>query len=310
MVQVFISLLMQNCIIIFIVAGLLVCAFWPYSLKKRKLHMLNLATGLVEFHKAQCYLLSAIQVANLYLSAQTYINIERLDTTGIFDNLLSVPLSLNGVIPVILSLSCIAIYARLSWHILILTTISVGLSTSALTLTYRGVFSYRSRAASDDILFYSSTKATLINSVCGSQKTNLQHLPGSREFNFGIVWTVYAYCLCWFTWCFLNQLSRSCRNAPWVQSLRPNFAKFRFYSSSNQVFTRKAATSLATSLLLLMWAFCLAYPFYLYSLFTRANMVSPTWSFGQIIAVTVWVPSIVEFFYIEHGESVLTWNRQ
>ena len=50
--------------------------------------------------------------------------------------------------------------------------------------------------------------------------------------------------------------------------------------------------------LLVVWSLCFGYHIYLYSPFSRNNLVSRVWTFGQIIAVTAWAPSIVEFFYI------------
>ena len=54
--------------------------------------------------------------------------------------------------------------------------------------------------------------------------------------------------------------------------------------------------------LLLLWVLCFAYHFYLYSLFVKWNLISMEWTFGQIIAIIVWVPSFVEYFYIAHGK--------
>lgn len=39
--------------------------------------------------------------------------------------------------------------------------------------------------------------------------------------------------------------------------------------------------------------------FYQFALFFQDSYISPTWSFGQIIAVTIWAPCVVEYIDIE-----------
>lgn len=93
------------------------------------------ATVLVEFHKSQCYFVSAIQVASIFINVQQD---PRLRTISETDNLPVFPLSLglaftmNGVVPIAFSLCTIAKYARLSWHIVLLSLITMTLSTLGL----------------------------------------------------------------------------------------------------------------------------------------------------------------------------------
>lgn len=65
--------------------------------------------------------------------------------------------------------------------------------------------------------------------------------------------------------------------------------------------TRKFWRLMATPWLCFFGRYTLAIKFWLYSLFLRHSLVSKVWTFGQIIAVTVWAPSIVKFLYIEKG---------
>lgn len=62
--------------------------------------------------------------------------------------------------------------------------------------------------------------------------------------------------------------------------------------------------------MILVWGLCFVYHIYIYSLFLNYRLVSQTWTFGQIIAVTVWAPSIVEFFYTDYGKSTKTDSNQ
>ena len=54
-----------------------------------------------------------------------------------------------------------------------------------------------------------------------------------------------------------------------------------------------------------IWSLSFAYLFYIYDHFRRRRFISNDWSFGQIVAISVWVPSIVEFLYMESGEFIL-----
>ena len=101
--------------------------------KKRRDHLLNISTVLVEFHKAQCYFISAIQIAAFVLTRQADDTYMHYRSPPLFDLLLSFPLALNGFLPVIFTLSCISIHSRLSWHVVTLSVGSIALSTGTLT---------------------------------------------------------------------------------------------------------------------------------------------------------------------------------
>ena len=57
------------------------------------------------------------------------------------------------------------------------------------------------------------------------------------------------------------------------------------------------------------WLLCFAAQFYLFAAFIRHDLINYEWSLGQIIAVTVWIPCVVEYLYIEFSElnTVLTY---
>ena len=128
---------MQLGIAIIILVGLLWLTVRPLRSKtKNEVHMTNLATALLDFHKAQCYFITAIEIAALVLADQVYGDFKHNKPPAAFDILLALPLSLNGIVPVVFSLSCIALHSRLSWHIILLSTFPIVLSSGALGSTY------------------------------------------------------------------------------------------------------------------------------------------------------------------------------
>lgn len=56
-------------------------------------------------------------------------------------------------------------------------------------------------------------------------------------------------------------------------------------------------------LFLTPWSMAFGYQFYAYSLFFRHAQVESTWSFGQIVAVMVWIPAIAEYIYLLRCET-------
>ena len=45
------------------------------------------------------------------------------------------------------------------------------------------------------------------------------------------------------------------------------------------------------------------YQFYAYSLYFHHSQIDPTWSFGQIVAIMVWIPAIAEYIYLLRCET-------
>ncbi|KAL8708730.1 MAG: hypothetical protein Q9220_006456 [cf. Caloplaca sp. 1 TL-2023] len=292
------------CIAIIILLGLLWLTVRPLrSLTKNEDHLTNLATVLLDFHKAQCYFITAIEIAVLVLASQAYND---LTDSAVFDVFLALPLSLNGIVPITFSLSCIALYSRLSRHIIILSIIPIAISSGALASTNIWILNMSDVFGPGMLGSYAGNAVVkwqgIVVNVCGSKSGNLKNALSRNDIRFTIIWLIYIYCIAWALWCVLKQTfknaTKDSRRARLLAKLK-NSCLGRSESGSN--LGKLAAYGYAASLVL--WGLCFAYHFYLYSLFTRSNLVSGQWSLGQIIAVMVWIPSVVELLYIEHGKS-------
>lgn len=176
--------------------------------------MANLETSLLDFHKAQCYFIAAIEIAVLVLASQAYSSFHNSKYPAVFDILLALPLALNGIVPIAFSLSCIALYCRLSWHIILLSSVPILLSTGALASTHIwlgrpvideaidiGLFD-RFREAS----LYESSSTTLI---CGPKSGNLRNVFSKGSMKFSIIWLIYTYCIAWTLGCLLMQIPKN-----------------------------------------------------------------------------------------------------
>jgi len=115
-------LLLQRSIAIIASFGLALFEVWPRRKRKMKDRdqFLPLAIALVQFHRNQCYFISAIEMAALLLGNEAN-NDQQANATipDVFSIMLSIPVSINVFVPLIVTLTCMAHYARLSWHLVI-----------------------------------------------------------------------------------------------------------------------------------------------------------------------------------------------
>ena len=307
--KVFISLLLQLSLAIIFYVLLLGLEWWP-STRGRKAEKLSLAlsVALIEFHKNQCYFISAIEIAALVLDSQAYIAFTQDTTPPVFDIFLALPLSMNSFIPIVFSLSCIARYGRLSWHIIILSLIAIALSTGPLAASYMWILRISS-AFGPDLLSVNNAGGDYPDGlatakiVCGSQSTFLEHSIDRTNIKFSLIWLTYTYCIAWGAWC----LGKHVFISPPRGSRRERALEAWHNSMLNSATSKLppwAIFVLRYPLFILIWTLCFIYHIYLYSLFTRSSLVSPEWTFGQIVAVTVWVPSVVEFLDIEYRKLI------
>ena len=277
---------------------------WPSS-KEKKLrgHSHALATALVEFHKNQCYFISAIEIAALVLQRQFVVTYR--STAGMslpfFDFLLSAPLSMNGFVPVTFTLTCISQYGRLSWHVIILTALPITLSSGNLVLIW---LLQHQVSASLVVKMKFANALMLRGTICGSKASSPFNTITPDNLKFPLIWVVYIHCIVCGVWCIakhtihcnprnsvLTRLLKACEELP------VSIPQTRFYL--------KVIPALGSLVLAALWALCFAYHIYLYAVFFRNNLVPRLWTFGQIIAVVVWTPSIVEFLYIEYSKPAI-----
>lgn len=255
---------------------------------------LALATAMVEFHKHQCYFISAIEIAVIVLLRDPSSH----DLTGarIYDLTLSVALAMSGLLPVVFTLMSIALYCRLSCYILVLSTVTVALSTTNLVMarnywTNNGVAGYTRSG---------SQKGGSVTELCRTKASDLNDLdPG--QFDFPALFVMWFFCIMVLlsctvkhTWSILHKKA----GLTLVCDDRKLFAKGSIWKRLlKRTFCRKVFLIIGSSL----WLASFACQFYLYSLFYRSNIVSTTWTFGQIIAVSVWANSIVDFVYLDRS---------
>lgn len=105
-----------------------------------KMHIEASVTALVEFHKAQCYFSSTIQITALILfhqtqSAESYTKSQDLSlgpSANLIDGADLVVLATSGLIPITLTLAWVSRYGPQSWYLIILSLVAFILATARL----------------------------------------------------------------------------------------------------------------------------------------------------------------------------------
>ena len=102
--------------------------------KARERALPRLTAGVVEFQKAQCYFMLAVQIA-----AMVTISLGQLQPTSLqqlYNNWVVVRVvSISGVLPVTFILLCLQSIGKRSWYLIILSAVTVGVSTGTLSMT-------------------------------------------------------------------------------------------------------------------------------------------------------------------------------
>lgn len=288
----------------------------------KETHAERITIALVEFHKAQCYFSSVIQVTALLLFTQS----KRVDTLSInsspadtfndfFDTSVLIVLATAGLIPVNLSLACLTRYGRQSWYLLILSVATSTLATATLISSY---YYTDHIGKSDDYVdnrlgyTFDQTNAYLGNytgncamglqeisftvlPLCGNSNLRRNAMPNGTVANWW-TWLVWSNCIAWLFFC----LGKKCFDTENLGSCRRLLKRLIQQRWLTKVPIKEYnAHTIWIVTAVIPWSLCFASQFWLFSAYFQHSVISNEWSFGQIIAITVWLPCLVEYIYIE-----------
>ena len=255
---------------------------------------------MIEFHKHQCYYISAIEIAVLVLLKDSLSgSLFNLEVAPMYHVALSVAIAMSGVIPTVFTLISITRHGRLSWYTIILTAVTLSLSSASLAAAWR---SWKFNNIGDQLSsIYQSGLNPSIVGLCGSLASNLNSLP-PRPFDFRVVFMIYMFSLISFLVCITTHARPNLLGASY--DFITHIQQFQLLFRNNRLKTLCYAKKAFQLSYFLLWMSCFAYLFYLYSIFYRNNLVSTDWSFGQIIAVSVWANSVIEFIYLDHSKCI------
>ena len=265
--------------------------------------------ALINFHQAQCYFSSTVQIAGLmslpWLGGTRFI-LNDGDFTAVHsmfvDTSVLIVLATSGFIPVTFGLAAVTRFGRASWRLIILSLITFALATATLWTFYHydrqygKLDDYYNSLQNEGYRDYGSCDiegrvgATLFP-LCGSSLLNNNAISSSTITKWW-VWLAWGICVGW--------MLQSCLSKPMEQS-PPKTVRSKLDSALNRYTWMKLRKTILgtlngrTLIFIVTAAFCFGVQFYFIHVFDRHDLVSQVWSFGQIIAVTVWIPSMFEF---------------
>ena len=255
------------------------------------MHTNAILTALVDFHKCQCYFSSTIQITGLMLfhviqfhTAQAWHGAAL--PPDIFDLSVLTVLALSGLVPISLTLVCLTRYGHQTWHLIILSLITMALSTATLSCP----FIYLRRFGDPVTDQYLGPNHEELYPLCGSSKLRNNDI-GTTTFAKPWIWAIWLNCVIWTISCLVRKTIENCRHVSLLRSLKD--------SSSIAGHLDSIGKSPAWPLLsILTWTICFGFQFNLFNAYFQHTVILQDWSFGQIIAVAVWIPAVFEYFYI------------
>lgn len=303
-IGVFVAFIMQSAILLFAGTHLLFLEFMPrMSESFRRLHTEALITSLVSFHKAQCYFSSTIQIAALILSSGILSGLTPGSAKGgtdLVDLAVINMLAISGFLPITVGVICITRYSHLSWYIVILSFVAFLLAAATFIFALLILIRANSKSTGDvvtmteGVIDYPTGSRCLkdvdftdiLRSMCGYEILRANSLS-SQSLDSPWIILLFVNCAIWFILCLSTRISKP-------------------YRITNRLLKRLvrslARYHVKILLFLVTFGLCFSGQFVLFGIYARHALISPRWSFGQIIAVTIWAPSLIEYIYIEYSK--------
>lgn len=269
--------------------------------------------ALRNFHKAQCYFSSAVQIAALILLSGTWRNTSTLLTSNdysdahekYFDTSAVIVLATSGFVPVTFGLATLTRFGSPSWHLIMLSFITFGLATTTLSIFYHydhrfgKLDDYYSLVQNDGYLDYGTCVigghvGDALFPLCGSSLLNSNAISSSTITKWWF-WVTWTNCMAWMLLCSYTGLMGGIKI--------PEMVRSRLESASERYYWMKLSEKVMVRLKLRLFsvivtpALCFGVQYYLIIVFIRHYLVSGVWTFGQIIAATVWVPTLFDFYH-------------
>ena len=261
----------------------------------------TLAT-LISFHKAQCYFASTVQISTyILLSGTGDINTILIDTSAL------IVIVASGFIPVTFGLASITRFGRSSLHLVTLSTISYALATANLFGLYfleDGLYydfdDYPDPLQNDYYPGYGTCAiegqvSDTLFPLCGSFLLNNNYIPSSI-INKWWLWLAWAICTAWMIQCVLSVAVSVFLLKDVRLILDLTLARYPSMNLLKKIMGKLNGRMLVFVITpILCFLVCFGVQLYLIILFDWHHLGSQDWSFSQVIAVAVWLPSIFEY---------------
>ena len=258
------------------------------SIRTVRDHYIAVHSFLSDFHKAQCYLSIALQIAGLIIlfkdpSATSYSDMHFLYFVAV-----------DGLFPIIITLYTLMTFGKKSWYMISLSGISIILSS-----IMGGHLSFSIR----DMTRNGSTGGGSWPDICGGVgPTTLCNGVGSNAVTYGSVVSAFLYAMVaidvlfflFIVWKLFTETTNL-----WESGTRGISRVFK----ANPRWLRRCITYFLHVLAIALIIFFLALDMHYFHLTFQGPFVDFTgWSFGQIVGITTWAGAFVDFIYLEYSK--------
>lgn len=283
----------------------------------------NLISALFEFQKAQCFFMIAVQVAAIIIVQRGGFEAKYLQQLSNSFSATTL-VAICGYLPVVFTLLNLHGAGKCSWYILTLSTITIVIS---------GVTAFNTRKFYPSPNDMADLRGITGNwTSCGNKNpTTFCLSPRTVDpFNYpGGAKHIFIFCLIVLIFLIIDK-ARTSPLFPAVRATTTNHNSLKSirsfplgrrtmtqlsalsglssvpsYYGRLDVKTKRAFSNLLYGCLWIVFLFFYCRAVYLLSTWinNQSGVIGPsTWSFGQIVGITVWVPSLIQYLYLETRE--------
>ena len=282
----------------------------------------NLIAALIEFHKAQCFFMIAVQVAATVIARTGGFRAQSLQQlSNSYGAISLVPVC--GYLPVVMTLLSLHGAGKNSWYLMGLSTITV--VTAGVT-----AFSTRQFDPSPVDLTYLQGLSGQWAS-CGNKNPTTWCLnpQAIQPFDYpGGIKHTFIFCIIVLVFLFLDKCRllhkvwgkvQTAGNVlaadpktwkPKTKTWRSTMSQLSAGSSFHNVSDINGQRRISNLVYGCVWVIFLFFYCRIVYLLSRwinhqSGVVGPSsWTFGQIVGITVWVPSLIQYIYLESRQSL------
>ncbi|KAM0805755.1 hypothetical protein BDR22DRAFT_303494 [Usnea florida] len=269
------------------------------AVQSQKDYLEALKSALVDFQKAQCFFMLATNIASL-IGGIDSSTIQELYNTYVFIKVIAI----GGYLPITFTLLNLHMIKQLSWYIITLSVVTIAVATS--TVVSKNTQFMPSSADLEPIVSSTSSGGP---SSCHSQNLVLWcYSPRNAGDYFGFNATssgtggnnILVFC---FVTLLIITVDHFCRSDDKNQRKLNLWILRKLHISTTKPIFPHARTVLRigtpTFHFVFFWVYI--YCFYIFGSdlewFNEAKIYEPGWTFGQVVAILVWAPTLCDYLW-------------
>ena len=273
----------------------------------RKRRLAHLTATLTDFQKAQCFFMLAVNIAAQ--ASKTYGGLTPVSLQELYDNysILAI-VAISGSLPITTTLLALHMVDMTSSYLLGLSGYTIGFSITTITT----ISNFEPRLADLESIQAQASKGNKYPK-CGDNDLTVYCLEyHDNDQRKTLVWGIMAYCLVVLVYisayhhnAFRDPLTHQTR--PWIlyipNTLTTFFAKLNNAeeTAASQDWPRKFRHFLVIRLYFMIFLVCIVcFGFVSKGLASfHAKVDTNAWTFGQIVAITIWAQPLCEYLHLE-----------